>query len=123
MQAFSFIYPVTQRQNNLGRIGSQVYEHVADLIVSGIARITHANVLNNISPKYDVEINEVLYEGSNIYPHIEKFESVENIKAACVNHVRELFKSEDTEDTANASVKMFPALARVVTMPLRRRAK
>lgn len=122
MKPFSFIYPVTKKQTAVGRIGSQVYDHVADLIVNGIAKITHANVLNNISPKYDVQINEVLFEGNDIFHEIEIFESIENIKAACLNHMRELFKADEVQP-GNDSVKMFPALARVVTMPLRRRAK
>ena len=43
------------------------------------------------SNKCRLTISEILFEGNNLYPHIDGIESLENIKAACANHAQQLF--------------------------------
>lgn len=119
---FSFIYPVTKRKPGLIRKGDQAFEHVTDLIINGDAIITQANILNNISNKYEFEIHEILFQGKNIYPHTGLFDSLENIKAACANHVDQLLQAHENKEELPIT-KMYPALAKVITMPLKRKVK
>jgi hypothetical protein len=119
---FSFIYPITRRSEASHRIGGHLYDHVTDLLVNGEAYITKANVLNNISNKYHFNIHEILFEGKNIYPNPEVFASLEDIKAACLNHVEQLLLIPERE-AEQPLPRIYPALAKIITMPLKRKVK
>lgn len=119
---FSFIYPVTKKPEGRVRKWGQPYEHIADLLIKGVAHFTKAGVLNNISNKYKIDISGIWYEGRNLFPHTDTFDSLENIKAACLNHVEELFNNTQVlDDDREQPPKMYPALAKVITLPLRRK--
>ena len=87
---FTFIYPLTKKNTGFTRLGDQIYNHVADLLVKGVAYITNASILNNISHQYRFVISEILHDGKNVYPETDLLEPIENINAACVNHIEQL---------------------------------
>lgn len=119
---FSFIYPVTRKNDATFRRDLNPYEHVADLVINGEAYIAKANLLNNISNKYCFNIHEILFDGRNIYPHTDIIEPLENIKAACLNHVEELFIVPETKGEKPLP-RIYPALAKIITLPLRRKVR
>ena len=114
---FSFIYPVTKGRVDLNRRWR--YEHITDLTVNGIAYQT--GVTSQINEEsYQFEIDEILFNNVNVSLLLDGFDSIEKIKAACLNHIHHLFTDgeSDFEDCIPLGVNV--AGAKVISLPLKR---
>lgn len=116
---FSFLYPLTKTSFDSHRAGHTSYNHVTDLTITGITSYKDHRILDNIGSHYDFEIESVLYNGVNIAPVLEAFESLEKILAACINHIENLY--EGSAKNFNDAIRMNPYMARIVSLPLRRK--
>ena len=80
---FSFIYPLTKKNTGFTRLGDQIYNHVADLLVKGVAYITNASILNNSIKEADAVykyLKEINIPDSDIIVENKSRNTSENAK-------------------------------------------
>jgi hypothetical protein len=116
---FKFIYPLTQTKIDVHRPRGLRYDHVADLLVKGVAFENRASVLEDLTERYDMQIEEILYEGVNILPILESVEAIDKIQDACYHHIHHLFSGLESEYEVPAANDMQPG--KVITLPLKRK--
>src|SRR4051812_5078910 len=118
---FSFIYPVTQGRVDLKRIGAWRYDHVADLVVTGTSVEKSRNTLEKPDDRFDFDIEEILFEGVNIFPILDAMDSLDKIEAACFHHIHHLSMGEESD--FNIYEPKQGSLARVISLPLKRKIR
>lgn len=118
---FSFIYLLTQRRVDLHRDGGWRFDHAGDLVVNGVAwQLPDAE---DETGAYEFDIDEILYEGTNIFPVLETFDSLDNIEAACYHHIHHLFIGEPSDYEVPALFTPISTPGKLITLPLRRKVK
>jgi hypothetical protein len=119
---FSFIYPLMDARVDLDRQGGWRYDHVTNLIIKGIAFKQGGSSLDSIEDRYEFDIEEILYEGKNVYPMLEAFKSLDDIEAACFHHIHHLFTDQESEYEIPYQANDVTA-AKVITLPMKRKIK
>lgn len=113
---FSFIYPITKALVDLQRKGGWRFDHITDLIISGVGYANNVNPNDPIEEKYDFDIEEILFEGKNIYPVMDALDMTEQIENACFNHVHHLFTNQEPLYEIPSS-----STAKLITLSLKRK--
>lgn len=116
---FTFIYPLTQRRVDLHRKGGYRFDHIGNLIVSGVGYLNSDT--EEFNEQYEFDIEEISYNGTDILPVLDAFETLDNIEAACFNHLQHLFNNEESEYEIPVIPRVNPGIAKVITLPLKRK--
>lgn len=114
---FSFIFPITQGRVHHPHTNMWSYDHITNLVVTGIA--THESTSDDLSPSYDIE--GIWYEGVDVLPLLKAFNSLQSVKQATEEHVKEIFRIDGTEYLVPEPIHMNHGLAKVISLPLRKR--
>ena len=116
---FSFVYPVTQRIPDKTRREGIRYDHTGDLIISGICNKpteTWDKIYN-----YEFEVKHIVYDGPDGNSNLTTGEMLENVNAACLNHVRNLLEDAQSNNSVPSHHKIGSLHGRVI--PLQRLIK
>src|SRR5215204_4240335 len=96
-RSFAFIYPLTQGRVDIHRPGGLRYDHMGDLTVRGFAVEKRGNTMEAMDERYDFEIDEIVFDGVNIYPVLETFDNLDKIEAACYHHIHHMFAGLESD--------------------------
>ena len=118
---FSFIFPVVHQKSDQNRKNGCSYEHVADLLVSGVTSIGDHTILDNIASHHKFDIETILYNGLDVSALLQAFTSLDKIEAACLNHIQTMFEEEQTVSVIHEAIKMQPYAAKIISLPLKRK--
>jgi hypothetical protein len=95
---FSFHYPLTQKVVRNYRI---VTEHVGDLVVEGTAYFNPAvSPFDTENSRYDVDIDFVKWNDTDIKPVVEVSGMLEDITEAAIRYAPNLFLSQPANGLA-----------------------
>ncbi|MFT3908123.1 MAG: hypothetical protein QM737_01750 [Ferruginibacter sp.] len=119
---FSFLFPITESFPDTNRREGLSFGHMGDWRISGIA-YKKAGMLKNTDFLYEYEIDEIVYDGTDINPVLETAEIFEKVKAACKNHIHYLFQDEETNNEIPTIYKIGRSGAKVIDLLLRRKAQ
>lgn len=117
---FSFIYPVVKGRVDLFRKGGWRYDHVTDLIVSGVAYDLGNGHGLPVEERYDFDIEQVTYEDKDVLPLLEAFDSLHPIEDACYHHIQNLFMGSPSDYEVPEFSPGEARMGKVVSMPLKR---
>lgn len=115
---FSFIFPVVQQHKDKQRRSGISFEHLTDLVVTGVAYANDHRVLDNIKDNYSFEIESISYRGTEVSSLLHAFGSLDTICNACLNHVDNIFNGNKL---APETIKMNPYTAKIISFPLKRK--
>lgn len=117
---FSFTFPVTQGRIHHPESKMWSYDHVGNLDVSGTAS---DEMPGPPDAPVQFEISEILYQGVNVLPLLRAFGSLEQVIQAANEHVQDIFHRDDVEFLVPKPIAMNHGLAKVISLPLRKRIK
>lgn len=113
---FSFIFPITEPVTDKDRREGLTYAHAGDWRIIGEA-YKIKGFFPNPDDIFKFTIEEILYEGTDINPVLTTTEMVETVKAACLNHIQNIFDNEP-ENNELPQHKLGNPLGKIIYMPL-----
>ncbi|MEO8770409.1 MAG: hypothetical protein ABI402_10005 [Ferruginibacter sp.] len=116
LKKFSFIFPITEPVTDKGRREGLSYIHTGDWRINGEAYKIACSSPNS-EDIFEFKIDEILYEGTDINPVLTTTEMVEAVKAACFNHIQNIFNNEHENDQLPQHKIGIP-LGKIIYMPL-----
>ena len=113
---FSFIFPITEPVTDRGRREGLTYAHTGDWRINGEAYKIKGSSSNS-DEIFEFKIEEILYEGTDINPVLTTTEMVVNVKAACFNHIQNIFDDEPENDVRPQHI-IGNSFGKIIYMPL-----
>ena len=106
---------------DISRKNGMKYEHITDLLVTGTGYIHNGTtLLDPIEERYDFDIDEIKYDGKNIYPIMEVLGGLDDIEAACFHHIHHLFTGQESKYQIPEFYKE-PSPAKIIRFELKRK--
>jgi len=120
---FAFIFPANHRKVDLHRPGGFSFQHIADLVIKGEARIlSGAGRYDDPEERYEFDLHSIEFEGKDILPLMEAWDITGKIEAACFHHIHQKFSG--IESDYQDHYQMYnPLRSKVISLPLRRKIR
>ncbi|MEO6490609.1 MAG: hypothetical protein ABIO04_11770 [Ferruginibacter sp.] len=118
---FCFIYPVTKLVIDISRPGGKRYDHVTDLIVTGVGYNLGGTLFEDLSDRYEFDIESITHQDRDIRDILDAFDSLDKINDACFHFIHHKFTGQESEYKV-PQLHPFPS-GKVISLPLKRNIK
>lgn len=115
---FSFLFPVTEIFPDTHRREGLRYDYIGDWRVNGIAYKKISMLQNADLQQYEYQIDEIVYNGTDINPILATKEIFDMVKAACTNHIHFLFGGHEDKNDVPTLYKIYESIAKVFKLPI-----